>query len=168
MLPRCVLRAVELCTPLTPGCAQRGYQVQISEFLSALFHYLWCSRRMFSFKSHMRIAIDLMTAVDLDPCKQVIALILPRLDWTRIKMSSVLIREGVDLGSWYGSGARFTNRFSFHSHLDSNTVIATKFCTWHDSCAVVACATICCDLMASNGVMARRSFHRIRIAGKKR
>ena len=29
---------------------------------------------------------------------------------------------------------------SFHSHLDSNTVIATNFCTWHDSCAVVACA----------------------------
>ena len=56
---------------------------------------------------------------------------------------------------------------SFHSHLDSNTVIATKFCTWHDSCAVVACAKICCDLMASNGVMARRSFHRIWIVGKK-
>ena len=55
----------------------------------------------------------------------------------------------------------------FHSHLDSNTVIATKFCTWHDSCAVVACAKICCDLMASNGVMARPSFHRIQIAGKK-
>ena len=55
----------------------------------------------------------------------------------------------------------------FHSHLDSSTVIATKFCTWHDSCAVVACAKFCCDLMASNGIMARRSFHRIWIAGKK-
>ena len=31
---------------------------------------------------------------------------------------------------------------SFHSHLDANTVIATKFCTWHDSCAVMACAKI--------------------------
>ena len=56
---------------------------------------------------------------------------------------------------------------SFHSHLDSNTVIATKFCTWHDSCAVVACAKVCCNLMASNRIMARRSFHRIWIAGKK-
>ena len=56
---------------------------------------------------------------------------------------------------------------SFHSHLDSNTMIATKFCTWHDSCAVVACAKICCDLMASNGVTARRTFHRIWIAGIK-
>ena len=55
---------------------------------------------------------------------------------------------------------------SFHSHLDSNTVIATKFCTWHDSCAVVACAKNCCDPMASNGVMARQSFHRIWIAGE--
>ena len=56
---------------------------------------------------------------------------------------------------------------SFHSHLDSNTLIATKFCTWHDNCAVVACATICCDLVASNGITARWSFHRIWIAGKK-
>ena len=55
----------------------------------------------------------------------------------------------------------------FLYHLDSNTVIATKFCTWHDSCAVVACAKICCDLMASNGIIARRSFHRIWITGKK-
>ena len=56
---------------------------------------------------------------------------------------------------------------SFHSHLNSNTVIATKFCTWHDSCAVVACAKLYCDLMASNRITARRSFHRIWIAGKK-
>ena len=56
---------------------------------------------------------------------------------------------------------------SFHSHLDSNTVIATKYCTWHDSCAVVACAKLCCDLIASNGIPARWSFHRIWIAGKK-
>ena len=53
------------------------------------------------------------------------------------------------------------------SHLDSNRVIATKFCTWHDSCAVVACTKICCDLMASNGIMARRSLYLIWIAGKK-
>ena len=56
---------------------------------------------------------------------------------------------------------------SFHSHFESNRVIATKFCTWHDSCAVVACAKICRDLMASNGTTARRSFHRIWITGKK-
>ena len=56
---------------------------------------------------------------------------------------------------------------SFHSHLNSNTVIAIKYCSWHDSCAVVACAKICCDLIASNGITARRSFHRIWIAGKK-
>ena len=47
-------------------------------------------------------------------------------------------------------------QISFHSHLDSNTVIATKFCTWHDSCAVVACAKICCDLMPGR----QRSYHK--------
>ena len=45
-------------------------------------------------------------------------------------------------------------------------MIATKFCTWHYSCAVVACAKICCDLMANNGITA--SFHRIWIAGKEK
>ena len=57
---------------------------------------------------------------------------------------------------------------SFRSHLHSKTVIATKICTWHDSCAIVACAKFFCDLMASNGIMARRSFHRIWIAAKKK
>ena len=56
---------------------------------------------------------------------------------------------------------------SFHSHLHSNTVIATKFCTWHDSCPVVACAKLCCNLMASNGITARQRFHWIWIADKK-
>ena len=54
----------------------------------------------------------------------------------------------------------------FHSRFDLNTVTATKFCTWHDSCAVVACAKICCDLMADSGITPRRIFHRIWIAGK--
>ena len=55
---------------------------------------------------------------------------------------------------------------SFWSHLNSNKVIPTKFCTWHDSCAVVACAKICCDLMASYWIKARWIFHRIWIASK--
>ena len=68
-------------------------------------------------------------------------------------------------------GPRFTIFFStqfklsmeitFHSHFHSNIVIATKFCTWHDSWAVVSCAKIGCDPMTSNGITARRSFHRI-------
>ena len=56
---------------------------------------------------------------------------------------------------------------TFHSHLDSYPMIATKFCTWHDSCAVVACAKFCCDLMASKGITASRNFHWIWIADKK-
>ena len=76
-----------------------------------------------------------------------------------------------------GPGARFTKGFSiaiqirwkflFHSHLDFNTVIATNFCTWHDSCAVVAYAKFCCELMTNNIITARRRFHRIWIAGNK-
>ena len=74
-------------------------------------------------------------------------------------------------------GARFTNSFSIAIQIRwkfcftlTSILIAwwlSKFCTWHDSCAVVACAKICCDLMASNGITIRRSFHRIWTAGKK-
>ena len=47
---------------------------------------------------------------------------------------------------------------SFHSRLDSNTVIATQFCTWHDSCAAGPCAKLCCDLMPGTGITARQYF----------
>ena len=47
---------------------------------------------------------------------------------------------------------------SICSHLDSNTVIAAKLCAWHDSCAVVACAKICWDLMPNNRITARQTF----------
>ena len=57
-------------------------------------------------------------------------------------------------------------KISFHSHLDSDTMIVTNVWIWHDSCAVVACAKICCDLMTANGITARWSFHRIWITGK--
>ena len=47
----------------------------------------------------------------------------------------------------------------FCSCLFSNEVIIT-------SCAVMACAKICCDLMTSGWITARRNFHRIWIASK--
>ena len=55
----------------------------------------------------------------------------------------------------------------FHSPLASNTMMATTFCMWHNNCAVVACAKICCNLMANYGIAARRNFHQIWIADKK-
>ena len=58
---------------------------------------------------------------------------------------------------WFFHCNSNTMEISFYSHLDSNTVIASK-----------VCAKICCDLMASNGHMVRRSFHRIWIAQVKR
>ena len=76
---------------------------------------------------------------------------------------------------WY-PGARFINVFSIAIQIrwKFRFTLTAILIQWslqnlymHDSCAVVACAKICCDLMASNGVMARRSFHRIWIAGRK-
>ena len=53
----------------------------------------------------------------------------------------------------------------FHCHLNSNAVMDTKFCTWHDSCDAWHVQKICCGLMAGSGITP--SFHRIWIAGKK-
>ena len=50
---------------------------------------------------------------------------------------------------------------SFWFHIKSNKVIAIRFCSWHDRCAVVACATFCGDLMASNWIKAKQNFYQI-------
>ena len=49
---------------------------------------------------------------------------------------------------------------SFCSHLRYTTLVAIKFCTWHDSCAVVACAK-CSDMIPYNGVTLKQICHRI-------
>ena len=38
-------------------------------------------------------------------------------------------------------------------------VIVMKFCTWQDSCAVVAWATSCSDMITYNGVILELTFH---------
>ena len=47
-------------------------------------------------------------------------------------------------------------------------MIVSKFCTWHNSCAVVAWAKFCCDLMGSKGIIAKRCFHRAWMPGENR
>ena len=68
---------------------------------------------------------------------------------------------------FFQSVFRFVGIF-FYPHLDSCTVTATIFFTWHDSCAVVACAKNCCDLMADSEIIARWIFHRILIRAQNR
>ena len=57
--------------------------------------------------------------------------------------------------------------WKFCSHPNSNEVITTKFCTWHGSCAVMACANICCDQMAMNGFTTKQMWCQIWICGWK-
>ena len=49
---------------------------------------------------------------------------------------------------------------SFSFHLNCSKVIAIKFCTWHDSCAVVA-SEKCRNMTPYNGVTLKPIFHRI-------
>ena len=50
---------------------------------------------------------------------------------------------------------------SFHFHPNSNPLIATKFCTCHDSCAVMSCAKLCSNMIIKN-VTAKFFLHGIR------
>ena len=54
----------------------------------------------------------------------------------------------------------FTYDFFYHNsvclHPNSNEVIATKFCTCHDSIAVLACAKICSNLMTRYWIIAKQ------------
>ena len=55
---------------------------------------------------------------------------------------------------------------SFWSHFKSNKVTATKFCTCHDSCAVVACTKICSNNFDRIVVKAKWKCHQIWISSK--
>ena len=46
-------------------------------------------------------------------------------------------------------------------------VITTKFCTWHDSQAVMACAKICCNLTTKNWITVNWNFYQIQIGHEK-
>ena len=80
-------------------------------------------------------------------------------------------------GSWNPSRQPFHQSFFhpisnsmeilFSSYHDSNKVIPTKFCRWHDSCAVMTCAKICCDQTDYNSITARLNSHWIWNASKK-
>ena len=48
---------------------------------------------------------------------------------------------------------------SFCSHPSCSQMIATKSCTWHDSCAVMTCAKFDSDKIHFNGVTLKPVFH---------
>ena len=50
----------------------------------------------------------------------------------------------------------FFNHNSVCLHPNSNEVIATKFCTCHDSIAVLACAKICSNMMTRYWIIAKQ------------
>ena len=54
-----------------------------------------------------------------------------------------------------------------NSPLNYNGMIATNFCTCHNSTAVVACAKVCYDMMARNRIAAKWICDPIWIAGEK-
>ena len=54
----------------------------------------------------------------------------------------------------------------FCSCVNSIKMITTKFCTWHDSCAVMTCAEICSDLWTSDQIKTQQIFHWICIANE--
>ena len=64
-----------------------------------------------------------------------------------------------------GPISRISNlmEISFCYHSDCNEEIAMKFCTWHDSCSVVAYTKFGSDIIPNNGVTPEEIFRRILI-----
>ena len=56
---------------------------------------------------------------------------------------------------------------SFCSHPSCSEVIAMKFCTWHDSPAIMTCAKFCSNILPYNGVIRKLNSHRILITTEK-
>ena len=56
----------------------------------------------------------------------------------------------------------------FCSHPSCSEVIAIKFCTWHDSCAVMACAKFVVVWYPTNGVILKPIFQRFELWWKNR
>ena len=54
--------------------------------------------------------------------------------------------------------SQFSRNFIQWFYQDSNEVTTTKFCTWHDSSAVVAHAKICSDIIIMNGIAVKEKF----------
>ena len=48
---------------------------------------------------------------------------------------------------------------SFCSHPSCRKVITMKFCTWHNSCDVVACVQFHSEMISCNGVAPKSNFH---------
>ena len=52
-----------------------------------------------------------------------------------------------------------SGKILFCSHLNSNNLITTKMCIWHNSLVVVACAQFCSDVITQNGITATLIVH---------
>ena len=77
--------------------------------------------------------------------------ILPRYEGNRITdtLRTILPRNSNSMETW------------LCSHSNSDIMMATNFCTSHDSRAVVACAKFCSGLVANNGLIITQIFHLI-------
>ena len=62
---------------------------------------------------------------------------------------------------WFFHHNSYLMKISFCSHLNCLKVIAIKFCTWHDSCVVMACAKFCSNMITYEWVTLKPVFRRI-------
>ena len=83
--------------------------------------------------------------------------------------SAGLIAIKLDLGpfhEWFFHWNSNLKENSFWSHPSCGEVIAMKFCTGHDSCAVLACAKFCSNIIPYNGVTFKIFHQNLHYNGK--
>ena len=68
---------------------------------------------------------------------------------------------------WFFHRNSFAMEISFCSFPNCSEVMAMKFCTWHDSCAVVTCAKFCSNMIAQSRVTLKPVSHQIWITMEK-
>ena len=88
-----------------------------------------------------------------------------------LSLGSVWVPAGIGNNSNTSRpGAPSTKEFNHNSnlmanlyccHLNLNAMNATKFCTWHDSCAVKPCAKICSNLLTKHQITGRWIYYEI-------
>ena len=146
-----------VCTTVCSGGDQRKHQSSASLAFVRGIHRWPVSRKMFPFVDVIMPRFpDQIELQDSNPSSCCVIWFMGRqspvesawllmMDWDLISAGTDISRGPFHERFFHGNSNSM--EISFCSHPSCSTVIAVKFCTWHDSCAVVARAKFCSDII---------------------
>ena len=136
------------------------FRMSLNTFIASINLFLadvWihCFRKFLFFLSAWSLTCNVIRAEEISQnlCYYIVAIYFCHI-WTMLLVKQ---RRGPCHWSPFHHIANVME-ISSGSHPDSDEVIAPKFCTCHNSCAVVACAKICSNFVVTNGTTAELLF----------